>query len=193
MPDPGTLWGGPGWQYGGMAERGEFGSDLDEIERRCEAATPGPWRSFVEGRDHHSGDDFIRTAGLDDGSPDMYVSLSTADGTQPAGPADLDFIAHARQDLPNLVAALRDRGHQQPMVERPEGEVSERGLVDAHVDYGNISGYFVRLDVEIPAQGLWHRQGRSPVAGYLMLTADEAEDLGRLLVERASAVRQASG
>ncbi len=86
--------------------------ELDEIGRRASAATAGPWESFVEGRDHLSGDDFIRTGGHDDSSPDMYVSLSTAAGTRLAGSADLDFIAHARQDIPRLVATLR--GHLRP-------------------------------------------------------------------------------
>lgn len=29
---------------------------------------------LVEGRDHSAGDNFIRTGGLDDGFPDMYVT-----------------------------------------------------------------------------------------------------------------------
>jgi hypothetical protein len=78
-------------------------AELAEIERRAAAATKGPWEAFVEGRDHWAGDDFIRTGGLDDESPDMYVSL---DG-RPAGPNDLDFIASARQDVLDLVAEVR--------------------------------------------------------------------------------------
>ena len=35
--------------------------ELDEIESRCSAATPGPWKSFIEGRDHTSGSSFIIT------------------------------------------------------------------------------------------------------------------------------------
>jgi len=58
---------------------------LDEIERRCAAATPGPWKSFIEARDHMVGSDFIQTAG-----EDIYLTGAT--------PADQDFIAHARQD-----------------------------------------------------------------------------------------------
>ena len=29
--------------------------ELDAIEVRCNAATPGPWKSYIEGRDHESG------------------------------------------------------------------------------------------------------------------------------------------
>lgn len=67
---------------------------LKEVERRSNAATPGPWTSFIEGRDHTSGSSFIRTA-----SEDIELSGATT--------ADQDFIAHARQDVPLLVAELR--------------------------------------------------------------------------------------
>ena len=67
---------------------------LDEIERRCAAATPGPWISFIEGRDHSSGDSFIRTDG-----DDIYLSVATD--------ADQDFVASARQDIPALIAEVR--------------------------------------------------------------------------------------
>ena len=68
--------------------------DLKAILARCDAATPGPWRSFIEGRDHESGDSFIQTGG-----EDIYLLRGTH--------ADQDFIASARQDIPRLVAALR--------------------------------------------------------------------------------------
>jgi hypothetical protein len=66
---------------------------LDEVRRRFEAATQGPWVSYVEGRDHTSGDSFImRGEGAYD---DLYLHGATI--------ADQDFIAHARQDIPNLL------------------------------------------------------------------------------------------
>jgi hypothetical protein len=81
-------------------------AELAAIEARCRAASPGPWKSFVEGRDHWSGDDFVRV-GDDDDQPDMYVSRATADGLRPASVHDLDFIAGARQDVPRLLAEIR--------------------------------------------------------------------------------------
>src|SRR5690349_9827549 len=39
----------------GMSE-----SELAEIEARTRRASPAPWKAFVEGRDHYSGEDFIR-------------------------------------------------------------------------------------------------------------------------------------
>jgi hypothetical protein len=67
---------------------------LVNIENRLKAATPGPWTSFVESRDHTSGSSFIHTSGID-------IELSGATV------ADQDFIAHARQDLENLLAEIR--------------------------------------------------------------------------------------
>jgi len=81
--------------------------ELDIIEARAAAATPGPWESSIEGRDHLAGDGFIRTGGLNDDAPDMYVTLWFGVRKVPAPPADLDFIAAARQDVPRLVAELR--------------------------------------------------------------------------------------
>jgi hypothetical protein len=78
-------------------------AELDAIEARVVGASKAPWQSFVEGRDHTSGDNFIRVGGLDDDEPDMYVSRDTV----PASVADQDFIAHARQDIPRLLAEVR--------------------------------------------------------------------------------------
>ncbi|MGH3370544.1 MAG: hypothetical protein ACRDPR_11120 [Nocardioidaceae bacterium] len=78
-------------------------AELEKMDRRVGAASPAPWKSFVEGRDHESGDSFILIGGLDSTQPDMYVSHDGA----PAPAADLDFIAHARQDVPRLIAEVR--------------------------------------------------------------------------------------
>ena len=64
--------------------------ELQTIKRLCEAATPGPWRAFIEGRDHLAGSSFIQTP-VDD------IELSGATD------ADYDFIANARQDIPRLL------------------------------------------------------------------------------------------
>jgi hypothetical protein len=64
--------------------------DLKSIKARCKLATPGPWKSYVEGREKMSGSDFIMTAG-----EDIYLKGATT--------ADQDFIAHARQDIPRLL------------------------------------------------------------------------------------------
>jgi hypothetical protein len=66
---------------------------LTEIKNRCDQATPGPWKSYVEKRDGISGSDFIMTMG-----EDIYLTGATT--------ADQDFIAHARQDIPTLLAEI---------------------------------------------------------------------------------------
>ena len=59
-------------------------AQLDQIEQRCDAASKPPWQSFIEGRDHWGGDNFIRIGGLDDSEPDMYVSRAIAAKLVPA-------------------------------------------------------------------------------------------------------------
>lgn len=67
---------------------------LRAVEARANAATAGPWISFVEGREFTSGSSFIRTFGND-------IELTGATI------ADQDFIAHARQDVLLLIQEVR--------------------------------------------------------------------------------------
>ena len=67
--------------------------DLTAIVERCRKATPGPWISFVEGRDFESGSSFIKTGG-----EDIELSGATVD--------DQDFVAACRQDVPLLVEEI---------------------------------------------------------------------------------------
>lgn len=67
---------------------------LEELAQKFRATTPGPWTSFVEGRDVDSGSSFIQTGG-----EDIYL--------QGATDADQDFIAAARQALPLLIDEVR--------------------------------------------------------------------------------------
>lgn len=79
-------------------------AELDAIEARCWAATPSPWWAWVEGRDGTSASSFIGR-GLDGARhPDLYLST---DPGERVSTADYDFIAHARQDLPRLLAEVR--------------------------------------------------------------------------------------
>ena len=74
-------------------------SQLAEIEARVQAATPGPWKSMWEGRDHQSGDHFIMRGTDDARYDDLFLS--------PGRIEDQDFVAHARQDVPALLAEVR--------------------------------------------------------------------------------------
>jgi hypothetical protein len=73
--------------------------DLAEIGARVEAATPGPWEAWVEGRDHTGGSSMIRTGLSAETSTDIEMTGATTE--------DYDFIANARQDVPALVAEIR--------------------------------------------------------------------------------------
>ena len=68
--------------------------ELEEMQKRCNAATGGPWHSYVEGRDGFAFDNVITTGG-----EDIYLHGATPD--------DQDFVAHARQDVPRLLNEIR--------------------------------------------------------------------------------------
>ena len=66
-------------------------SRLDEIRARCEAATKGPWRCEIETHGCHWLFDGL-------GTVLCYLKWEDAD--------DAEFIAHAREDLPALLAVV---------------------------------------------------------------------------------------
>jgi hypothetical protein len=65
-------------------------NELDEIRKRTESATKGPWKACIEDRDFQCGSSFIQTQGED---------IELIGATE----ADFDFIANARQDIPKLL------------------------------------------------------------------------------------------
>jgi hypothetical protein len=77
--------------------------ELQAIENRVAAARPRPWKSFVEGRDHSSGSSFIMVGEGEHRGEDIELTGTTI--------ADQDFIAAARQDVPRLVAEIRELRH----------------------------------------------------------------------------------
>ena len=82
--------------------------ELAAIQARADAASDGPWRSMVEGRDHTSGDSFIMIGEGARRSDDMYVLRET----RPVDVTDQDFIAHSRQDVPRLLAEIDRLRHE---------------------------------------------------------------------------------
>lgn len=40
-------------------------AELVRIQALCDGATAGPWKSYIEGRDHESGSSFIQTSAAD--------------------------------------------------------------------------------------------------------------------------------
>lgn len=92
--------------------------ELAAIQARVDAVWPGPWRSFVEGRDMLAGSHFIRIADGEDHA-DIWMAPEWTDHLdgplRRPGPqerqvwfeAHYDFVACARQDIPRLLAEVR--------------------------------------------------------------------------------------
>jgi hypothetical protein len=79
--------------------------ELLEIKARVDLATKGPWISYIEGRDHSSGNNFIMTgiiAGEDIWSKNRGEDIELTGASK----ADQDFIAHARQDIPKMLEEI---------------------------------------------------------------------------------------
>jgi hypothetical protein len=79
---------------------------LSDIEKRIQNAQNGQWFAIIEGRNQTSGSSFIMTGveNIDDirnpnRGEDIYLTG--------AADADMDFIAHARQDIPLLLAEIK--------------------------------------------------------------------------------------
>ncbi len=74
--------------------------ELLEIELRVNQAQKGPWKAYIEGRDHESGSHFIMTGVGSNNENDIELSGATF--------ADYDFIANAKQDIPKLITEIRE-------------------------------------------------------------------------------------
>ncbi|MER8188301.1 hypothetical protein [Kitasatospora sp. NPDC094015] len=84
---------------------------LSAIERRADAATPGPWVGWLESRHGVGGTSFIRLRADADGDDEIYLTRATGGcavvGADAQTDADIEFIAGARQDVPRLVNEIR--------------------------------------------------------------------------------------
>ncbi len=78
--------------------------EITWIEARCRAASPAPWRAFIEAEGGLGGCDMIQVSDQED-EPDLYLWL----GPNLAPSADFRFVASARQDIPHLIAVLTDQ------------------------------------------------------------------------------------
>jgi len=95
---------------------------LGEIEARANAATPGPWAWEGESGDSWpQSDNSLVTAYVPDGREWPESILSgwgyDASGISVEKDADGEFIAHARTDIPALLAMVRE---QRAVIERVE-------------------------------------------------------------------------
>lgn len=76
---------------------------LDEIEARANAATTGPWSHCLDELRNRTA---VHRIGSSEVNADVAFTYRDRDGRGP-GMQDAEFIAHARTDVPALVAALR--------------------------------------------------------------------------------------
>ena len=104
---------------------------LNEIEARANAATEGPWEWEGEAKAEWEigANSLVPSRRPDD--PVLYGYGYDASGIEVKNPADAEFIAHARADVPDMAAALRAvlEIHQ-------DGGESQGYLDDGH--YGDI-------------------------------------------------------
>jgi hypothetical protein len=75
--------------------------ELDRIERLAQAATVGPWLSYIVDRDDGAGWNRVELGICNDLGSFHSMELVGA------SIADQDFIASARQDVPRLVREVR--------------------------------------------------------------------------------------
>ena len=80
---------------------------LDEIEARANAATEGPWEWEGEAKTEweEGANSLVPSRRPDD--PVLYGYGYDASGIEVKSPADAEFIAHARTDVPALVSVAR--------------------------------------------------------------------------------------
>jgi len=109
---------------------GDGEPDLDQIQARADAATEGPWKAEHYAVDEDEGR--IRVTSPSDS--DIY---NTAEAVRPL---DATFIAHARTDVPALIALVRD---QQAKLDRGNAalfDVLHKWRNGDHVNYADIEG-----------------------------------------------------
>ena len=99
-------------------------NDLDAIEARLEAATPGPWTAQNLEADHgHQG--IFWVSNLSEGSKTIAEVDANDDGVEVVWSfKDAEFIAHARTDIPFLLDLVR----------------KQEDLLTAVLDLANVSG-----------------------------------------------------
>lgn len=75
---------------------------LAHLEQLSANGDPPPWSAMWEGRDHDSGDSFIRVGDRSNRREDIYVVRDSG----PANLQNLELVAEARNALPLLIAEI---------------------------------------------------------------------------------------
>lgn len=82
--------------------------DLAAIEARAEAATEGPWEHSLVGIDLVDDEYVVQTESVADVVCRLARSGEFIEHPMASAQADAEFIAHARTDVPALVARVRE-------------------------------------------------------------------------------------
>ncbi len=105
-----------------------------DIKARAEAATVGPWEGVPYGTIDGQGRAFVSAYR-------GTYSVAYSFGLQKRASADIDFIAHAREDIPHLLAQLEARDKTLEEVgalpfehEIAIGDTCARSCVVCHLD-----------------------------------------------------------
>jgi hypothetical protein len=93
------------------AEKPVTDDELAAMDKRIAAAAPAPWYGWLETRHSTGGESYIEIAPDADEDNEIYISrfAGTRELKSPNAQldADIDFIAHAREDMPRLIAEIR--------------------------------------------------------------------------------------
>ncbi len=79
---------------------------IDEIEKRAEAATPGPWVLDPRGGGLIRGGALVHKA-RGSGQPQLFLAMAHEDEAAEGQQKNAAFVAAARTDIPALIADLR--------------------------------------------------------------------------------------
>ena len=99
---------------------------IAEIRARAEAATPGPWRTEWSDRDAH-----YRIIFNEQGN--WLAEVFEEEGDE-GDPFDASFIAHARTDIPHLLAALEAAEKRAEDAERAN-QAHRMRLTEVSIEY----------------------------------------------------------
>ena len=102
-----------------------------EIAARANAATPGPW---VYMTDEAFGGE-IRAAGFGEGDNDKFEHVADTPKYDDR-PDDMDFIAHARTDVPALCATVRVLRAENEQLLKWQADIQEREAAVCPEDVG---------------------------------------------------------
>lgn len=151
---------------------------LSEIEARAEAATSGPWRTETDERT------LSRLVRSEDATLDIdfgYVGNRTMD--------DAQFVAHARTDVPALVAEVkRLKADVDHAIKLMEHAVTARDVREGERD--RVRSTAVRLEQELAhKEEVWQGERESLVAE--LATVRNQRDRAMDAIERVQTIAEA--